>query len=247
MAGELPAEVFPDVPVVFVSVNELEVPGQFRLPGTTGIVQRHDFQGTFELILRLQPDTRRIVVVGGVAPMDQIFIHRAEEVVQPFAGRVQFEFWTNHPVAQLPATAAALPAHTVVCLSTVLRDVSGQNFFPEQVVKSLAPSASVPIYVLSESLLGSGAVGGALVDFNPLGVRSGQLALRVLNGTPPGELPIEVRSSGAPIFDWRALHRWRISEAPCPQEVLCAFVRPRCGRTTRDSFSRHARSFLPKC
>jgi len=38
MAGELPAEVFPDVPVVFVSVNELEVPDKFRLPGTTRIV-----------------------------------------------------------------------------------------------------------------------------------------------------------------------------------------------------------------
>jgi len=99
MAGELPAELFPDVPVVFVSVNELEVPGQFRLPGTTGIVQRHDFQGTFELILRLQPETQRIVVIGGVAPMHQIFIRRAEEVVQSFAGRVQFEFWTNRPAS----------------------------------------------------------------------------------------------------------------------------------------------------
>ncbi len=225
MAGELPAEVFPDVPIIFVSVNELEVPGQFRLPGTTGIVQRHDFQGTFELILRLQPATQRIVVIGGVAPMDQIFIHRAEEVVQSFKGRVNFEFWTNRPMAQLPTAVAALPAHTVVCLSTVLRDVTGQNFFPEQVAKLVAPAATVPTYVLSETLLGSGAVGGALVDFNALGVRSGQLALRVLNGTPPGELPIEVRSSGAPIFDWRALHRWRIGEARLPAGSLVRFRR----------------------
>jgi len=101
--GRIAAEVFPDVPVVFVSVNELEVPGQFRLPGTTGIVQRHDFQGTFELILRLQPGTQRIVVIGGVAPMDQIFIHRAEEVVQSFKGRAQFEFWTNRPVSNAEA------------------------------------------------------------------------------------------------------------------------------------------------
>ena len=181
LAGELPAEVFPDVPVVFVSVNELEVPGQFHLARTTGIVQRHDFQGTFEVILQLQPNTRRIVVIGGVAPMDQIFINRAQAVVaQTLAGRVQFEFWTNRPVAELRAAVGTLPADTVVCLSTVLRDAAGQNFFPEQVAKSLAPSANIPIYVRSESLFGSGAVGGALVDFDALGTRAGESALREL-------------------------------------------------------------------
>ena len=226
LAGQLPEEVFPAVPVVFVSVNELGTPNQFRLAHTTGIVQRHDFQGTFDLILQLQPGTRRVVVIGGIAPIDQVFIGRAQEVARSFAGRTQFEFWTNRPVAALPSAVAQLPPHTVVCLSTVLRDAAGQNFFPEQVTARLAASANVPVYVLSATLLGDGAVGGALVDFEALGRRAGQLALQILNGMPPASLPIEVRTHGTPMFDWRALKRWNISENRLPDHSVLRYRPP---------------------
>ncbi len=60
LAGELPAKLFPDSPVIFVAVNEIDIPPELRSPKVTGIVQRADIRGTLELILRLQPDTRRI-------------------------------------------------------------------------------------------------------------------------------------------------------------------------------------------
>ena len=58
------------------------------------------------------------------------------------------------------------------------------------------------------------------------GTRSGELALRILNGTPPGDLPIEVRSNGTPMFDWRALRRWHIHEARLPANSVVRFRQP---------------------
>jgi len=46
LAGALPEALFPDVPVVFVTVNELEVPYAISKLGVTGIVQRFDLRGT---------------------------------------------------------------------------------------------------------------------------------------------------------------------------------------------------------
>ena len=44
LAGALPEALFPDVPVVFVSVNELEVPYAISKLGVTGIVHATTFE-----------------------------------------------------------------------------------------------------------------------------------------------------------------------------------------------------------
>jgi hypothetical protein len=108
LAGDLPDALFPNVPVVFVAVNEMEVPQAISQLGVTGIVQRFDLRGTLGLILRLQPDTRRVVVIGGVSDVDRATLGRIAEASQALEG-VEFEFWTNRPVAELPAAVKALP------------------------------------------------------------------------------------------------------------------------------------------
>jgi hypothetical protein len=39
-------------------------------PGATGLVNRDDFEGTIDLARRLQPTAHRILVIGGVSPLD---------------------------------------------------------------------------------------------------------------------------------------------------------------------------------
>lgn len=52
------------------------------------------------------------------------------------------------------------------------------------------------------------------------------LAQRVLAGTPPASLPIEFYKEGLPIFDWRALKRWGISESRLPPASIIRFREP---------------------
>ncbi len=215
LAGELPDALFPDVPVVFVAVNEMDVPEAIRKLGVTGIVQRFDLRGTLGLILRLQPDTRRIVVIGGTTDVDRATLGRIAEASRALEG-VEFDFWTNRPVAELARAVRSLPEGTAVLLSTVISDVNGQTYYMSQLAQMLAPSASVPVYVLGGWVLGSGAVGGSVVDSDDLGTRAGQLALRVLGGIKPEDLPIEVVTKGTPMVDWRALQRWDIKENRVP-------------------------------
>ena len=172
LAGELPDALFPEVPVVFVAVNELEVPSALSKFGVTGIVQRFDLRGTLGLILRLQPDTRRVVVIGGTSASDRATLGRIEEAAQSLEG-VKFEYWTNRPVAELPEAVKSLPEGTVILFSTVQHDITGQRFFASQLAMMLAPAASVPVYVLGGWAIGSGALGGAVVDPEDLGAGRG--------------------------------------------------------------------------
>ena len=222
LAGALPDALFPDVPVVFVAVNEQAVPLEISKLGVTGIVQRFDLRGTLGLILRLQPDTRRVVVIGGTAETDRTTLGRIAETA-PALESVGFDFWTNRPVADLPAAVRSLPEDTVILLSSVQRDVTGQRFFTSQIAQMLVPSASVPIYVLGGWAIGSGTVGGVVVDPDDLGSRTARLALRVLGGIKPENVPIEVATKGTPTLDWRALRRWRIKESRWPADAVLRY------------------------
>ncbi len=219
LADELPSSVVADVPVVFVAVSELEMPDTLKQRLLTGLVQRFDIGGTIKFILQLQPETRRIVVIGGSAKRDQPALDQISSAAESFDG-VKFEFWTNVPISVVRAKAAMLPQDTVILLSTVQRDSSGAMFNTPQVARTLAPFASVPVYVLGSGLIGSGALGGSVVNLESLGTRAAQIGLQTLNGTPASQIPITTLTNGTPMVDWRTLERWNIKPNRLPANCV---------------------------
>lgn len=217
------ARVLPtNVPSVFVVVNDLEIPNPAGNQPFTGIFQRFDITGTINFIFRLQPDTRRVVVIGGVSDADRTTLQRIGEMAKSVAG-VKFEFWTNAPVEDMCKAASTLTEGTVIMLGTVQRDGAGEPFYTSQVVQMLAPSSGVPVYVLGAGLIGSGAVGGYVVNTEDLGAAAGKQALSALNGVPVSQIPIELRTNGTPIVDCRALERWHIKQSRLPADTIIRY------------------------
>ena len=223
LAGRLPAELFPGIPVVLGALTEEAVPAEGFGDQVTGVIQRGNFPGALELILKLQPDTQRIVVIGGTAPLDRRYLGRTEEAAGSLAGRVQFDYWTTRSVTELRQAVASLSPRTVIFFTSLYRDVTGKSFFPASVASTLAASSNVPVYVVADSLIGGGTVGGLVAHLEGLGRRLGELAQQVLDGTAPAALPVELRKDGVPMFDWRALERWGIRESRLPPGSVVRF------------------------
>jgi len=220
LAEKLLKELFPGVPIVVIGLTEEEIsPGQL---GThlTGLAQRSDPRGTIELVLRLQPETRRIVVIGGTAEVDTQVTSRAQEAARSLTRRIDFDFWTNRPMSEMTQAVRSLPPQTAILFTRMFRDGAGQPFNSTQAVKLIAESANAPVYIMTSTLLGSGAVGGSAVDVAALARRAGQLAHDILSGVAPESLPFEIRTDGVPMFDWPVLKRWGISEARLPPDSM---------------------------
>ena len=218
-------ELFPAVPVVAAGLTEEDLSsGQFG-ERTSVLAQRSDVRGTIDLILRLQPSTRRIVVIGGTADVDQTVMSRARESAQTFKERVEFEFWTDRSLSQLREEVRTLPPHTVILLSRIYRDGAGEAIIPSQAAQSIVESANAPLYVLSDTILGTGAVGGSVADIEALGKWVGEIGAGILDGSSKS-FPVEVRTTGVPIFDWRALKRWKISASGLPPGSVVRFRPP---------------------
>ena len=222
LTNELPDKVFAGIPLVFVAVSELEIPSALQQSGFRGIVQRYDISGTLSLIFRLQPETHRVVVVGGVTATDRLTMNRIKTAASDLDG-IEVEFWTNRPLGQMGEGLGALPKGTAILLSTVQRDGTGQPYYSQQLAQRIIPGANAPIYVMSAGTMGSGVVGGAVVDFESLGARAGQIAVEQLNGVATNSFPIEIRTVGTPMVDWRALQRWGISQGRLPSNTVIRY------------------------
>ena len=222
LAQELPSAMLSNVPTLFVVGHDLGLPPPAAGPPMTGIMQRFDVTGTMKFIIRLQPETHHVVVVGGTSVADQTILERIAATARSMDG-VDFEFWTNRPIAEVYHAAAALAPGTVILLSSVQTDVTGAALYTSQVVRSLAPVAAVPVYVMGAGLIGGGAVGGNVVDYHDLGLSAGRLAARALAGTPVTRMPVEYRSNSVPMVDWRTLQRWHISASRLPLHTVVRY------------------------
>lgn len=217
--------VFPDVPVVFAAEYKKTIDQLSLKPQMTGAMVAPDFAFILELALTLQPQTRQVVVVGGTADFDRFLMAWAREAFAPWEGKVTFSYLSDLSLAALQERLAQLPPHTIVYYLTILRDGSGQEFVPRDVLKLLAKTANAPVYGLYDTLLGEGIVGGPLVNMQEQGRLAGELTARILNGEKPGQIP-PVLAPNPLKFDWWQLRRWGISKDKLPSGSIVHFREP---------------------
>jgi PAS domain S-box-containing protein len=108
----------------------------------------------------------------------------------------------------------------------VWRDAAGVTFQAEQGLVGLRAVTNAPFFVISESEFGLGAVGGRLFPDRSLGIQAAAVAARILRGEPPSSVSVPPLGSLPPVYDWRELERWGISESRLPAGSTVAFRPP---------------------
>jgi hypothetical protein len=215
--------LFPGVPMVFCAAEKKEIQALARPKNSTGVVAWIDVQGTLEAALKMQPQTRQVVVVGGTAKTDRLFQQLARQALRHFEGRLEATFLTDLPAAEIFKRLGNLPPRAIVLFLTLLRDSEGREFVPRDAAALVSQTAKAPVYGLWETLLGYGIVGGHLMSFRAQGRMAGEMGRRVLKGENPDDIPIVAQGTNFNLFDWRQLKRWGLSEAALPPDSMVRF------------------------
>ena len=224
--GKLLPRLFPSTPIIVAGFTEEELkPNQFG-PMVGGVAQRINPGATLGIMLRLQPELRRIVVIGGTAEIDRGVLQRVKEAAESFKAQVEFEYWDHLTAAELRQRVAAMPAQSAILYSRMFRDVAGQAVISSQMAQSISQWSNVPVYVMSDANFGAGAVGGAIASIESFAYRAGELARGILLETEKRSPPFEIRTDSVPTFDWRALQRWGIPEGRLPSGSAVRFKPP---------------------
>ena len=203
--------VFPGAQIVFCGLDRTQLGDRSLPPHVRGVLVKREFAPTLELALRLHPTTERVVVVAGKSDFDTQLLAAARQEFRPFEDRISLTYLTDLPLQKLLTELSQLPPRSIVLVTTLFQDGTGQPFVPHEVVERIAAAASVPVYGFLDQYLGRGIVGGSLYSFTAHGTEAAKLALQVLGGSAPSQFALEIPSNRV-MFDGRQMQRWSISD-----------------------------------
>ena len=215
--------LFPETPIVGFGADD--VVASWSGPPMTGVVAPLALEKTVDLLLRLRPDTRQVVVVSGTSSVDQRLTDQARRVFRN-ERRASITYLSGLALEDVLDRVSRLPEGTAIFFLTMTSDGSGRQFRTIDVLTRITTRANAPVYVISVVYLGTGAVGGVLVDQAAMAAETADLAIRVLTGEPVQSLPVVNTVPATPIVDRRQLRRWGIAESALPPGTSVRFVEP---------------------
>jgi signal transduction histidine kinase len=214
--------LFASTPVVFLT----NTPANARLPNSTGLTHERNFAATLQLIRQLQPDVRRVYIVTGAASADKSYEDTVRRQLQGASGGPALKYLSGLSTKALEARLSRLPPRSAVYYVLVTQDGDGNRFHPLEYLTRVAQTANAPTYCWVESAMDRAVVGGSLYSQKVAIERTGELALRVLRGESPDDIPLAALDLNTSQVDWRQLRRWRIDEARVPAGTLVKFREP---------------------
>jgi signal transduction histidine kinase/ABC-type uncharacterized transport system substrate-binding protein len=207
---------FPNIPVIFCGSTE-EMTDQLKpdshFTGVWGVAQP---EKTLIAALHLQPETKHVVVVGGTGAFDRSLEALTKESLRKYESQFEFTYLTDLDMPALLERLRRLPSKTIVYHTSMVEDAVGTHFIDaSQAVPMIADAANAPVFVIDDVDVGKGTVGGYVVSWAADGQVAAGMAVRILEGVKPQEIPV-VRNNNVYLFDWRALRRWGFKESDLP-------------------------------
>jgi signal transduction histidine kinase len=209
-------ELWPGIPVVFTLVERADFERLKPSPDVTGSFVQVRLADAITAARAVVPGLNTIALVGGSWDRQVVFQHWKDEIQTATAGLSVIDI-VGLTMDETRNRVAALPDHSAIVYSAIYSDREGIFYPPATALSLIAAKANRPIVVASETFLTAGGIGGYVLLPNVLGADAARLALRILNGEPPSDIPSKLTESVRPVFNWKQMQRWSVHESDLPQ------------------------------
>src|SRR5262249_40968979 len=209
------AELWPDVPVVFSAVDE-ETAARLSLPANmTGTIYQLPFRNMVTAAQALVPGLKRLALVGDAWERQAVRRHYKDDI-PAFGAQFELIDLIGLPMIEIRKRVATLPDDTAILYTSVTFDGAGATYVPNEGLAAFAGVANRPIVIDSETNIGHGGTGGFVATPDPIAQTTARLVLRILAGENISAIPVVRGDFTRPVFDWRQLQRFGISESSLP-------------------------------
>ncbi|MCD4845000.1 MAG: PAS domain S-box protein [Methanosarcinales archaeon] len=213
-------DIFPDTPVVFCGVNNLETPNLVDRDIFTGVIELLSEKETIDIALSLHPETGDIVFVIDSTPTGT----QVWSQIQGLSGYYENIRMTcisgSLSMEHVEDNVSRLSDDTIVFFGPFNRDKSGKYYSSEEAASRVCRASVRPVYGYSVQVLPYGIVGGKLIG----GVHHGQVAAtmakRILVGEAVRDIPVITEPQTQPMFDYNQIQRWGIKESDLPEDSI---------------------------
>ena len=219
------SELWPEVPVVFAMVDEIDF-GRLRLPdGVTGNIVKVPLADSVKAARTLVPDLQTVAFVGDA--WDGLTVYRNWKGEIPIAtGGLKVIDLVGQTMAEVRKQVAHLPDRSAIIYSAMFSDGEGTYYPPATAVGLVAEKANRPIVVAAETFLAPGGTGGFVILPGRMGEEAARLVLRILHGEPASSMAPAMSGAVKPVFNWLQMQRWGVRDSDLPSGSEIRFREP---------------------
>jgi signal transduction histidine kinase len=214
-------EIYGNIPVVFSGINFLTKEELTGLEEYTGINEYVDFRENFDLIKKLHPQANHLVCITDITTTGKRLKSKIQTVFKEY--RAEFEtteILDNLSMDMLLTKISKLPPESVIFMTLFFKDSNDNYFRQRDAMRMISEVSPAPVYCSWDFTLPHGAIGGCLTSGFEQGKHAGLKALKILQATPPQNVPVMYKSPNFYKFDYRMLEKYNIPIKRLPKESI---------------------------
>lgn len=185
-----------DLNVVFCGMNGYPVDYGFPSQNVTGIVEKELWQESYDLVVQLDPGVTNAVILLDSSATSAVAAKRIESLplMKDLLGvyRIHtFEMW-KEIVTMLQDSTGALGMFVYFSI----KDGAGNPVPSEEVLEWTLQNNSLPEFAILDFTVKGGALCGVSVNGSTQGKMAAEMALRILDGESPANIPVVAPPKG---------------------------------------------------
>ena len=193
-----------NLPFVFSGMNGEPRDYGFPAKNITGVLERDHIKESIELLKRLVPDVEKAAIITDNSPTSQKFIARVKQSVLPvkiceLCLTDDFHTWK----AKVKELQSKVDALGLAGYQTIKKSKSGSKVSlpPEDVLRWTLNNSRLPEFAINEFTVKGGALCGVTLSGCEQGRAAAEIALTILAGANPADIPIQCPKKGIPMVN----------------------------------------------
>ena len=207
-------ELFFNVPIVFLGINNFNPLMIKGLNQVSGVVENVDVEKNIDLILSLHPQLDKILIINEKSVTGDAMRKEMDIVAPKYTNHITIEHIDSMDMEEIEAKTKSLGKNSVILWVLLFKDKTGKFFTYKENLKQIRKISQVPIYGLWDFYLEYGIVGGFLTSANSQAEAACKIVDQIFAGKKANTIPIVETSPNRYIFDYHELKTYKINIPP---------------------------------
>lgn len=206
-------KLFHNTTVVFSGIHNFNKSFLIDHPLYTGFVKSPDVQSTIEIALKFHPSTKELFIIDNNE-------ESMKKIADLYKDKVKIVFSDGNDILKIKEEINNLPKDTVIYFRKGFKNDTGQYMPVQRVADVLFKDSNIPVYSTNYIQINKESTGGMVTNGTNLGKEVSKLALRILDGEKPSDIPVSEDSSHNYVFNYNKLKQFHINMNSLPKGAV---------------------------
>jgi len=207
--------LFKNLPILFCGINNFDKQSFYTnnlQKKMSGILENVDLERNFELILKLHPNTKNLLILNDTSNTGLALKKDLKPIIKKYRSQVKIEYIDNMKIQEIEKKVSHLNKDSIILFLLFSKDKQGQYFTYKKGLQKIKKHSKVPIYGVWDFYLKYGLVGGILSSSVTQGETVSKMAIDILeHNRALQNIPIVFHSENRYIFNYEEIQRFNIS------------------------------------